>query len=720
MISKITLNNVASYKKPVDLETDKKINLIYGLNGTGKSTFSNYLYKQNDTNFNSCSIQGLDEEEVAVYNQTFVQDYFYESDSLNGIFTLSKENKDAEQKIKSAEKLIESLLVQKNAKTEEIDLLKQNYRNKKQHTENKVWEIKANYTGGDRVFEFCLEGLRGKKEKLFDHIISLSKPEVKPIKDIDDIKKEVQALTGENAQKYQLLPSIIFSGDNIEQESILSKQIVGNKNSSVADLISKLENSDWVKSGIDYLPKSIEKTEICPFCQQSTITQEIIDNLKEYFNETYENDIKKINQLVINYKSAIESFPQKIVFEQNPIVKAQKTEFDNKYDSVLRLLELNLSMLENKIKSPSQKITLNKSAEVVKGLADFVLNINNEIGEHNNKIDNKNAALKLLKGEFWNLMRWEYDQTISTFITDKSHITKKGQDLSKELKTFETKLSDQNKIIIEQQKKTINIEEAVESINNGLIELGISDFKIIKHSENHYKIVRGSEEAEIFHSLSEGEKMIISFLYFLELCRGKKNVSDSNKKKIVVIDDPISSLSHIYIFNIGQLIKSEFIRSKKYEQVFLLTHSLYFFYELTETNHERRKENQNLYRIVKNSEGSQILEMKYEEIQNDYHSYWNIIKDENQPAALIANCMRNIIEYFFNFIEKRDLGNVFQKPVLQENKYQSFGRYINRESHSLGQNIFDIKEFDYTTFKNGLKLIFEQNGYQEHYKRMMK
>ena len=123
-----------------------------------------------------------------------------------------------------------------------------------------------------------------------------------------------------------------------------------------------------------------------------------------------------------------------------------------------------------------------------------------------------------------------------------------------------------------------------------------------------------------------------------------------------------------------------------------------------------------LYEVIT----SQILEMKYEEIQNDYHSYWQIIKDDKQPAALIANCMRNIVEYFFNFIEKRDLGNVFQKPILQENKYQAFGRYINRESHSLGQNIFDIKEFDYTIFKEGLRLIFEQNGYEEHYNRMMK
>ena len=252
-----------------------------------------------------------------------------------------------------------------------------------------------------------------------------------------------------------------------------------------------------------------------------------------------------------------------------------------------------------------------------------------------------------------------------------------------------------------------------------MVDLGIDDFKIKNHSENLYKIIRGDSEIKIFQSLSEGEKMIISFLYFLELCKGKKEVTDAGKKKIIVIDDPISSLSHIYVFNVSRLIHNEFLRSDKYEQLFLLTHSLYFFYELTDTNKERRKEKQKLFRIRKNSTGSEIHEMSYEEIQNDYHSYWYVIKDDQQPPALIANCMRNIIEYFFNFVEKKDLNNVFQKPTMQENRFQAFCRYISRESHSLGQNIFDIKEFNYADFKDAFALVFKENGYEEHYKKMI-
>ena len=101
MIKKITMHNVASYRNTTSLETDKKINLLYGLNGTGKSTLSNFLYNRYEPRFKDCSIDGLgDSDEILVYNQQFIRDNFYETDDILGIFTLSKENKEIKKIIK--------------------------------------------------------------------------------------------------------------------------------------------------------------------------------------------------------------------------------------------------------------------------------------------------------------------------------------------------------------------------------------------------------------------------------------------------------------------------------------------------------------------------------------------------------------------------------------------------------------------------------------------
>ena len=147
---------------------------------------------------------------------------------------------------------------------------------------------------------------------------------------------------------------------------------------------------------------------------------------------------------------------------------------------------------------------------------------------------------------------------------------------------------------------------------------------------------------------------------------------------------------------------------------------MYFFYEITETKHDERKETQNLFRLSKNESGSSFSSMSYEEVQNDYQAYWFIINDESQHPALIANCMRNIIEYFFNFVEKKDLNNFFQQEPLKNNRFQAFYRYINRESHSLGQNIFDYKEFNYQDFKDAFSELFKIAGYEAHYEKMIK
>ena len=142
MITKIGLNCIASFENLETLETDKKINLIYGLNGTGKSTFSNYLYDRTCTEFSGCTIEGLNDEIILVYNQKFIHDYFYESDNLKGIFTLSKENKEAEEKIRNAEKEIQKYDQEKSIKVKDKDRLNGELSRKRQDAENKIWEIK--------------------------------------------------------------------------------------------------------------------------------------------------------------------------------------------------------------------------------------------------------------------------------------------------------------------------------------------------------------------------------------------------------------------------------------------------------------------------------------------------------------------------------------------------------------------------------------------------
>lgn len=244
MISEIKIKDVASFKTQAFLSTDKKINLIYGLNGTGKSTLSNYLYDPSDLKFAYCNTIPSLNQTVFVYNQTFIFDNFYEANKLQGIFSLSKENKVAELKITKANQDINTLETSLISEQAAIAALKNDFAIKKQDAIDKTWRIKSDYTGGDRVLEYCLDGLKGQKDKLFAHILAVSKPPLEPQRTISDVKKEVEALTGQDAKPLTLLPKLEFTQHIIESNSLISKAIVGNDDSVVASLIEKLENSD--------------------------------------------------------------------------------------------------------------------------------------------------------------------------------------------------------------------------------------------------------------------------------------------------------------------------------------------------------------------------------------------------------------------------------------------------------------------------------------------
>lgn len=721
MISKIVLNGVASYKKEAVLDTDKKVNLLYGLNGTGKSTFSEFLYDQTGARFSQCSIEGLEENDtVLVYNQKFVQDTFYEPEGIHGIFTLSKGNADAQKVIDTTSAEVKKLTEQKRKIEEKKTKNEQKHLGEIEEYKKQVWKIKTEYTGGDRVLEFCLDGLKGNKDTLFKHIISLEKPEGELDYSVDDLKKEAQQLQGE-AQSRQLLSKVLINVEDIEQSELLSKVIVGNKNSSVASLIETLGNSDWVNTGIKYVHIDGEKG-VCPFCQQKTITQNFLEQINAYFDESYNRDKSQIEQMISRYDAEIKKATDFFnAIKDDSFLEKNKAEIESLSANLISVLEHNLNTLREKAKTPGIQVSLQPINEIIESINSIIKNANNEITLYNQRIADIKGSKSKIRDSFWCLMRKEYNSVIELYAANEKAYEQSVKNAQKELQTKTSEINTNTALIEENRKKTVNIDEAVENIKNGLIDIGITDFTIEKYFEEEalYRLKREDLDEDVFKTLSEGEKMVISFLYFIELCKGESTAEKASNKKIVVIDDPISSLSHIYVFNIGRLIHNEFLRTKKYDQLFILTHSLYFFYELTNTNHKERKETQKLFRICKNTESSYFEDMKYEDIQNDYQAYWHIIKDEKQSPALIANCMRNVMEYFFNFVEKQDFAQVFQRPELQENRYMAFNRYMNRESHSKGQNIFDIKEFNYDSFREAFKKVFETEGYIDHYNKMI-
>ncbi|TKX29064.1 hypothetical protein CQA38_05750 [Campylobacter sp. MIT 12-5580] len=753
MIKYIKLKNIGSYSEAIleptiAIEKNKAIEtkiaenvLIYGLNGSGKSIMSNFLRSKNTAfanlnsqDFSACELSGFDEnnEKILVYNQGFIDDTFREVDEkgLRGIFTLvpDGENKNILDNIKKLEE--ENQYLQQKNETNTGDIKKENseFNQINEKFEDKIWSIVGNYKDYEQgIFKYCLVGFMGSKEILKEEILKIqTKAEFFTLDVCENKLKSFKKLNSGEVNDIQ--PILLDNIEIIEQDEIFAKNIVGNENSSVSALIKELNNSDWVKKGQEYLKFS---NNLCPFCQQETITQDFKIQLQEYFNESYQKDINALKERLNQYEQYLQGLPDIQNFLSNYFVKEKeerKEKFERLYQELKNTIQNNINLIKNKIQEPSRIIKLENSKNSLVNLNSLISEIQNNIKTYKEEKANENKMKEKIKESFWINMYNKYKVEIEEYQKNKKQHDEKISNLANNISANKEKIKENNTSITEEKEKLSSVEHTIKAINASLESIGIKSFRIEKYGDNFYQIVRENNKA-VFNTLSEGEKGIISFLYFIELCKGKENKDEIDKNKIIVIDDPVSSLSHNHLFNVAQLIKRHFLIKKensvKVSQVFILTHNLYFFHELIHNITPTGKpKNTLLYKISK-EEYSRIEKIQRQDIANEYESYWNIVKKFNgddeinrdKYRHIIPNVMRNILEHFFAFVGRKK----YDKYIEEFDKLtaNAFIRFIKRESHSDSANIIDFKEIGNQEIIDNFRNIFKHTGNEDHYKKYM-
>ena len=139
--------------------------------------------------------------------------------------------------------------------------------------------------------------------------------------------------------------------------------------------------------------------------------------------------------------------------------------------------------------------------------------------------DRRDETIEQYKKLFWDNVRFEYDQTIDQYKNEEKLFHDEEKRIMDEIAVLENANTELKGEIVRCRKNVTNIDDAVENINNNLIEIGIDGFCIKKREDDTYRISRGEDEEKgiVFKSLSEGEKTVISFLYFVEECKGMKS-----------------------------------------------------------------------------------------------------------------------------------------------------------------------------------------------------
>ena len=103
--------------------------------------------------------------------------------------------------------------------------------------------------------------------------------------------------------------------------------------------------------------------------------------------------------------------------------------------------------------------------------------------------------------------------------------------------------------IRETESLLTSVRPTVTAINDILKGFGFNGFMLAvnEKSPGTYKIVRCNGE-DASKTLSEGEHNFLSFLYFYHLCFGSQDSTNVTRNKVLVIDDPISSMDNNVLF----------------------------------------------------------------------------------------------------------------------------------------------------------------------------
>ena len=219
------------------------------------------------------------------------------------------------------------------------------------------------------------------------------------------------------------------------------------------------------------------------------------------------------------------------------------------------------------------------------------------------------------------------------------------------------------------------------------------EFRAIEENKAEFKIYRNGIEAD---NLSEGECSLVGFCYFMA------KLQNADKKSVVWIDDPISSLDSNHIFFIFSLIDSELFENKdlKFKQLFISTHNLDFLKYLKKLKSVSSKK-ANLYIIEKNENGSQIKYMPkflknyttefnylFEQIYN--HKNIDETKDEDTKTTLVYNFGNNLRKFleiylFFKYPTEKSFGAEVIEQFFKSDSDKTIqiliNRYANEFSH---------------------------------------
>ena len=751
MITEVDLSGTPCFAPGEKLSNLNRINFIFGPNGSGKTTLSNIFQNNSDTriHWDTNNIN-----EIHVFNREFTANALASSAQLAGVFFIGKGAASTQAKIDT----LQAQLTKEEAEADKAEGIYkaavQEERDIRSRLDESAWNTKKKLEPL-AVFTYLKGGGALRSKATFTE-------ELLQIKVACDDEVTLESLTqrAERLQSGELhtitVPTLTWTPqteiDSLER--LLPTPIIPTSESTLLPLIKQYGTLDWVIQGHN-LCKQRGLEDVCPYCQQE-IPSHIAAELELIFDTTYNEATSAITSLLNTMKTDCNSLADIIgaISRDTHSIPALNTHLDElrqlstKLDSYTQLLTM-------KNEHPSREIDPPFSLE------ELHTNINRTLTqcldayrEHNEVASNVNREKQLLQDELWAwLATKELHNDILTYHTEIKQ-THSSTEAAKQHynKLLETK-EDTKAQLDAEIAKLRNTKEAMLRVNSILQDLGFTSFKLDYDSNSKgYKLIRPNSPLTNcdVNTLSEGEKTILTFLYFIQNIDEAASSSNSSRP-IVIIDDPIASTDSQTFFLVTQIIRrlTQYLKDPKItkpltyniSQLIVCTHNTRFLsevsYDCTQGNGAKSKYGIYAHYYTLEKEGIETKVYNHynnSTISTEYKLLWDQIKDYRYQVTLaeskqdpipqfplMGNIMRRIIETYSKMIGKGGITKLSNSPSIAVAALMAF---CNSSSHSaIDADLHSIYTLSTKQLLDAFHQLFEtefENGaHFPHYCAMM-
>lgn len=494
--------------------------------------------------------------------------------------------------------------------------------------------------------------------------------------DYDKVKS-----TPENLSDILLVDNVAIDVNVIEQivEGLTKSYTL----SSFSDKFkAKIQNKqNFIEEGVKLFSGNI-----CPFCEQELTVASIslIDNYTKFLSDSEAQTIK----LFQNYSKKLKEIISLLSTIDNIVAKRENlyNEYKTKYIPTLENDGLESVSIITSLKYCIQQLleATNKKSEtintpisiddnIIADIKKYMLTLNQLIKNNNRKIEIINQKKNKIGEENKNIRRAICKSAYVHLVELHTNDILKLNGLRKEYNELNIEISKRKEAEKISKKKKVykTIKSVLDYFFSGKYTLNEEDFHLIFNKTS-------LDKGQVKQVLSEGEKNIIAFAYYLGDAHLKITKEDDYKNLFFVIDDPISSMDFTYVYTLCGVIRDikQILEKIHREKIIILTHNNDFMRILCANNIIDKK------LLLRNGELIDFNENFTVPYISHLIDIYKIARNGEQAKHTTANSIRHIIETLTKFqnieVSDNSIAEYIKENIPSDKKSYTF---INDLSH---------------------------------------